>query len=106
MAAGEALFIAAERETLLKAGSDGPSRSLHFLLMPAAGINTPVETGPAVVTELSRSPEPIPGLKPGAYEFNLTRLAARSVTVALGRETLAHLKGCGQVAHKSAPQWQ
>lgn len=31
---GEALFIAAGRETLLKAGSGGPSRSLHFLLMP------------------------------------------------------------------------
>jgi len=71
---GEALLIAAERETLLKAGGDGPSRSLHFLLIPAASVNTPVETEPAVVTELFRSPEPIPGLKPGAYELNLTRV--------------------------------
>src|SRR5215471_14700735 len=63
---GEALLIAAERETLLKAGGDGPSRSLHCLLIPAASVNTPVETEPAVVTELFRSPEPIPGLKPGA----------------------------------------
>jgi quercetin dioxygenase-like cupin family protein len=72
--AGEALFTAAGRETLLKAGSGGPSRSLHFLLIPAAGMNTPVETEPAAVTELFRSPEPIPDLKPGAYELNLTRV--------------------------------
>lgn len=34
----------------------------------------PAETEPAVVTELFRSPEPIPDLKPGAYELNLTRV--------------------------------
>jgi quercetin dioxygenase-like cupin family protein len=71
---GEGLLIAAAHNASLKAGSGSPSRMLHFLLMPAAALDKPVETEPAAVTELFRTPAPIPDLKPGAYELNLTRV--------------------------------
>jgi quercetin dioxygenase-like cupin family protein len=74
LAPGEGLFLAAGRDAVLKAGSDGPSRMLHFLLMPAAALDKPVESEPASVTELFRTPAAIPDLKPGAYEINLTRV--------------------------------
>jgi quercetin dioxygenase-like cupin family protein len=74
LAPGEGMVLAAGRDATLKAGSDGPSRILHFLLLPAALLDKPVETEPAAVTELFRTPAPIPALKPGAYDLNLTRV--------------------------------
>jgi quercetin dioxygenase-like cupin family protein len=70
---GEAMVIAGGSAASLKAGSSGPSRALHFLLAPAAALDQPVETAPASVKELYRTPAPIPGLKPGGH--NLTRIA-------------------------------
>lgn len=72
--AGEAMFIPGGHEASLKAGGDAPSRSLHFVLVPGTRADAPVPTEPASATELFRSPAPIPGLKPGAYELNLTRV--------------------------------
>jgi quercetin dioxygenase-like cupin family protein len=73
---GEAALIAGGQSTSLTARSGGgPSRALHFLLAPAAALDQPVETAPATVTELYRTPAPIPGLGPGGYELNLTRVA-------------------------------
>ena len=37
-------------------------------------LGRPVETAPAVVTELYRTADPIPDLKPGGYDLNLTRV--------------------------------
>jgi len=74
LAPGEGFFLAGGRDAVLKAGGNGPSRMLHFLLMPAAALGKPVETEPAAVTELYRTPAPIPDLKPGAYDINLTRV--------------------------------
>jgi quercetin dioxygenase-like cupin family protein len=74
LAAGEAMFIAGGHEVFMKAVGDGPSRSLHFVLFPDTGSASPIATEPAAVTELFRSPAPIPDLKPGAYEVNLTRV--------------------------------
>ena len=72
--AGEALFIAGENTAALTAGNGGPSTFLHFFLAPAVDLGRPVETAPAVVTELYRTADPIPDLKPGGYDLNLTRV--------------------------------
>ena len=72
--AGEGLFIAGGKTAALTAGSGGPSTFLHFLLVPAADLGLPVETAPATVKELYRTANPIPDLKPGGYDLNLTRV--------------------------------
>jgi quercetin dioxygenase-like cupin family protein len=71
---GAAVLIASGSPASLRAGSGGPSRALHFLLDPAAAPDQPVETAPATVRELYRTPAPIPGLRPGSYQLNLTRI--------------------------------
>src|ERR1700680_3555763 len=72
--AGEGLFIAGGKTATLTAGSGGPSTFLHFFLAPAADLGRPAETVPAAVRELYRTANPIPDLKPGRYDLNLTRV--------------------------------
>jgi quercetin dioxygenase-like cupin family protein len=72
--AGEGLFIAGGETAALTAGSGGPSTFLHFFLVPAVNLGRPVETAPAAVRELYRTANPIPDLKPGGYDLNLTRV--------------------------------
>jgi quercetin dioxygenase-like cupin family protein len=72
--AGEALFIAGGKTAALTAGSGGPSTFLHFFLAPAVDLGRPAETAPAAVRELYRTANPIPDLKPGGYDLNLTRV--------------------------------
>ncbi len=74
LSAGEGLFIAGGKTAALTAGSGGPSTFLHFFLVPAVDLGRPVETAPAAVRELYRSATPIPDLKPGGYDLNLTRV--------------------------------
>jgi quercetin dioxygenase-like cupin family protein len=74
LSTGDGLFIAGGKPAALKAGSDGPSTFLHFLLAPAAELDRPAETAPAIVKELYRTAAPIPDLKPGGYDLNLTRV--------------------------------
>jgi mannose-6-phosphate isomerase-like protein (cupin superfamily) len=74
LATGQAMFIPGGRHASLKSGGDGPSRSLHFLLVADSAPDSPVPTEPASATELFRSPVPVPDLKPGAYDLNLTRV--------------------------------
>jgi quercetin dioxygenase-like cupin family protein len=71
---GEGLFIASDQEATLKAGDGGPSIFLHFLLVPTADLDKPLEALPAVVQELYRTIAPLPALKPGRYELNLSRV--------------------------------
>jgi mannose-6-phosphate isomerase-like protein (cupin superfamily) len=59
---------------LAEAGSGAPSTFLHFFLVPAGELGRPAETAPAVVRELYRTASPIPDLKPGSYDLNLTRV--------------------------------
>ena len=66
--AGEGLFIAGGKTAALTAGSGGPSTFLHFFLASAVDLGRPAETAPAVVRV------PIPDLKPGSYDLNLTRV--------------------------------
>src|SRR6202140_1379312 len=72
--AGDGLFIAGGKAAALTAGRGGPSTFLHFFLVPAVDLGRPVETAPAAVRELYRTATPIPDLKPGGYDLNLTRV--------------------------------
>ena len=74
LGAGEGAFIAGGKKASLKAGSGAPSTFLHFLLAPAAELDQPAETPPAAVSELYRTAAPLPNLRAGSYELNLTRV--------------------------------
>jgi len=71
---GGGMFIAGGSAAMLKAGDAEPSLFLHFLLAPAADLDKPLEAPPAVVQELYRTASPLPALKPGRYDLNLTRV--------------------------------
>jgi quercetin dioxygenase-like cupin family protein len=71
---GEGLFIASGNTAMLKSGDAGPSTLLHFLLVPTPDLNRLLEAPPAVVQELYRTEAPLPALKPGRYDLNLTRV--------------------------------
>jgi quercetin dioxygenase-like cupin family protein len=71
---GEGLFIGAGKTAELKAEGSMPSRFLHFFLVPGADVAAPAETAPAVVKEVYRTVAAIPGLRPGGYDLNLTRV--------------------------------
>lgn len=66
-------FIPTGQTTTISAGS-APASFLVFLLSPAPNQRRPLLDRPAVVEELYRTPEPLPGLKSGPYEFSLTRV--------------------------------
>jgi quercetin dioxygenase-like cupin family protein len=72
--AGDGLFIADGKTAGLTAGRGGPSTFLHFFLAPAGDLGRPAETAPAAVRELYRTATPIPDLKLGGYDLNLTRV--------------------------------
>jgi quercetin dioxygenase-like cupin family protein len=72
--AGDGLFIAGGKTAALTAGRGGPSTFLHFFLAPAGDLGRPAETAPAAVRELYRTATPIPDLKLGGYDLNLTRV--------------------------------
>jgi len=71
---GEGLFIAGGNVATLKAGEGGPSTLLHFLLVSPAELDKFIAAPPAVVQELYRTAAPLPELKPGRYDLNLTRI--------------------------------
>lgn len=73
--AGEGLIIVGEKTSELKAGNGRSSNFLHFLLAPAADLDRPAASPPAATNELYRTAAPIPGLKPGDYDLNLTRVS-------------------------------
>src|SRR5947209_1224703 len=72
--AGEGLFIPGGKTAVLKAGGGGPSAFIHFFLASAADLDRPAETPPAAVSELYRTAAPIPDLKPGGHDLNLSRV--------------------------------
>jgi quercetin dioxygenase-like cupin family protein len=71
---GEGLFIASGNTAMLKSGDSAPSTFLHFLLIPPADLDKLLEAPPAVVQELYRTEAPLPALKPGRHDLNLTRI--------------------------------
>jgi quercetin dioxygenase-like cupin family protein len=72
--AGEGMFIDKGKTVVLKAVGAAPSTLIHFLLVQAADLDRAADTPPTVVKELYRSASPIPGLKPGSYDINLSRV--------------------------------
>jgi quercetin dioxygenase-like cupin family protein len=74
LARGDGFAVAAGRKTTLTAAGSEPAVFLHFVLARENELNQPLESAPAVVTELYRNASPIPGLKPGPYEFSLVRV--------------------------------
>ena len=45
---------------------------MHFMLAPAADLDRPEAAAPATTIEVFRTPKPIPGLKQGVHDLNLT----------------------------------
>ena len=72
---GDGALVAEGKSTILKSASGKPAEFLHFVLSTAGELNAPMESAPALVKELYRTASPIPGLKPGPYEFTLVRVA-------------------------------
>jgi mannose-6-phosphate isomerase-like protein (cupin superfamily) len=73
LSSGDGLLIAAGMTLELKPTSGAPSTLLQFLLAPASDLDRPTATGQAV-KELYRTMAPIPDLKPGPYDLNLTQV--------------------------------
>ncbi len=55
-----------------KAGSDIPSTLMQFMLVRADDLDRPEAAAPAKTIEVFRTRKPIPGVKPGQYDLNLT----------------------------------
>jgi len=72
--AAEGMFIAAGRPAVLTAGNNEPSSFIQFFLVPTVDLAQPAASAPAAVTELFRTTAPIPDLKAGGYDLNLTRV--------------------------------
>lgn len=70
--AHEGLFIPAEKRVSLKAGVGIPSTLMHFILGRVVDLDRSAASAPATVVEVFRTPGPIPGLKAGVYDLNLT----------------------------------
>jgi hypothetical protein len=82
--AGAGTFIAAGRIATISASTSEPVAVLLFMLTPRPNQRRVTLDRPAVVKELFRTPEALPGLRGGPYEFTLTRL-----TFAAGRPASA-----------------
>lgn len=74
MKGGEGVVIAAGMPTSVTAGNSEPSTLMYFLLVPKEALDQPAAAAPAVVSELYRTAAPLPDLKPGTYDLNLTRV--------------------------------
>ena len=71
---GGGTYIPAGRPATISASGAGPADFLIFELSPRPNQTAPL-LDPDAVEELYRTPEPVPGLKPGPYEFSLTRVS-------------------------------
>jgi quercetin dioxygenase-like cupin family protein len=72
--AGAGELIAGGTSASMTAGTGEPSTLLYFLLAPKDALDQPIAAAPATIKELYRTPAPLPGMKPGSYELNLTRV--------------------------------
>src|SRR5688500_2225066 len=72
--AGDALLVMAGSLHSFTAAATEPAFFVHWVLGRADELDDATERAPALVTELYRNTEPIPELKPGPYEFTLTRV--------------------------------
>ncbi|MGH9552896.1 MAG: cupin domain-containing protein [Terriglobales bacterium] len=72
LAAHEGVFIPAGKQVSLKTGGDVPSTLMHFMLSRALDLDRPEAATPATTIEVFRTATPIPGLKAGMHDLNLT----------------------------------
>jgi quercetin dioxygenase-like cupin family protein len=72
--AAEGMFITAGRPAVLTAGNNEPSSFIQFFLVPTVDLDQPLLRLPPWATELFRTAAPIPDLKAGGYDLNLTRV--------------------------------
>lgn len=71
----DALLVTAGTTHSLSASRAEAALFLHYVLGRSGEFDQAAEQPPAVVTELYRTSRPIPNLKPGRYEFALTRVS-------------------------------
>jgi quercetin dioxygenase-like cupin family protein len=69
----DAFLVSAGSTHSLNASGSQAAQFLHFVLARSSELDRPAEQPPAVVSELYRTARAIPDLKPGRYEFTLTR---------------------------------
>ncbi len=74
LSAGDGLLMAAGTTVELKAIGGAQSVVLQFVLSPASDLDRPATTGLAEVKELYRTAAPIPDLKSGPHDLNLTQV--------------------------------
>jgi mannose-6-phosphate isomerase-like protein (cupin superfamily) len=72
---GAGFFIPAGHSVTVSATGAAPAQWLQFVLAPAAKAREPLFGTSVSVQELYRTPDPLPGLSAGPYEFSLTRVA-------------------------------
>jgi quercetin dioxygenase-like cupin family protein len=72
---GDALLVPAGKTHSMSANGSQPAVFLHYVLARFTELDKAAEQPPAKVTELYRTPGPVPHLKPGPYEFTLTRVS-------------------------------
>ena len=70
---GGGVFIPAGHAAIFGATGAAPARFLQFILEPAAEAEKPPLGGPPRLRRCICTLEPLPGLRPGPYEFSLTR---------------------------------
>jgi len=70
---GTGAFIASGQGATIRAAASEPTDLLLFVVSALPNQRPPFDR-PAVTKELYRTPDAMPGLKPGPYEFSLARL--------------------------------
>ena len=71
---GGAAYQAKDMSATLMAEGTRPAVFLRFVLAPPGRLDAPLDAAPATVAELHRTATAIPGLRPGPYEFGMTRV--------------------------------
>jgi quercetin dioxygenase-like cupin family protein len=74
LGAGEGMFIAAGTSVSLAAKGSEPSTAIHFMLALATAGAATAPAAPAGFKELYRTSAPIPDLKTGTHDLNVTRV--------------------------------
>jgi hypothetical protein len=73
LAQGAAAFVAAGQTATIGASGSEPAEFLLFVLTARPNQLPPLDR-PAIVKELFRTPDPLPDLRAGPYEFSLARV--------------------------------
>lgn len=73
LAEGAGAFLATGQEVTISATASEPAELLLFVLTARPNQRPPLDR-PAAIMELYRTPDALPGLEAGPYEFSLTRV--------------------------------